>query len=246
MKRGIEPSRGEVESNRLRKAPAQRFLAGYRERSARCTRHRPLGLADQDSLQETRQERCIIVEKGVDLSGLGARLVKIQQSLVRWQIQRRRLGRRGLPDQAEHFGEMREDGGKIIVGPRRPPDRLGFGCRAAQRFDEIGRDRRRMCPLPPHPLQIGGLPVVERQRIGFGTRQRSFHCRLGHQLMRHQLQCRYLFAPRGSPARGHHHRHVPAQHSNGLAEQREAPKAVLKLEIGVRHSSSGLRSNWRW
>jgi hypothetical protein len=161
----VEPAALEIEPHLRHQPAAQRHL--------RCQIELPLDrqgrlLARQHLLQEIRQEGGQRLEQRVDLRRAQARLVAVEQGIVRAEIQRLCLGGGLLTGQAHDLAKCWRQRREVGIGAGIAPGHLGAGGGARQRCDQsrIEGDRTPVGAL--HLAQIGALPSIELRRLRLG------------------------------------------------------------------------------
>src|SRR5260370_42000493 len=87
----IEPAMGEIEAEPLHELEAELALGGNRERTWQRQRRRQGALALQRRIDESREKSGDLVEQTIDGGRAAARLILVEQRLVRGLAERRRV-----------------------------------------------------------------------------------------------------------------------------------------------------------
>jgi hypothetical protein len=208
----------EIEADGFGHAPAQPLLHRHRKWPVWQDGRAPTGLPGQHPVEECSEERCVVLEDGDDPRGVGAGLVFVHQDVVDGAAERRRLGLTCFARQPHDLLETGPQGRKVGIRPRRAPHGLALGGRPRPGGDEIGGNRIRVEPDPPHLAQVRGLPWVQRRGLRLGRSEIGGGPRMSQHFMQQHAKIRDLLGPGASAARGHHDGHVPVQYADGLLD----------------------------
>ena len=231
VKADVQPAPVEVETDGLHQPHAQRPLGFHRERPLEGQDVRTALLALQHLAQEPRQEALQVAEQLVDVVGVAARLIGVQQRLIQRAAQRLRLGGRDLALEVQHFRQAGQQHREIAGGAGVAPDHFAAGNGAGVRFDQIARHRRRVEVGAAHLVQVGFLPVG---KIGLvlGVGQQVGVVVVGQQLVAQDLQGRKLLGPAVGGTRRHQRLGVPLQNAERVVDRGKTGEAPFQRLIG--------------